>query len=140
MLSPINPVVLKGSSKNAFNKLGTIFDKTYTPKIVVADTGKNFIFVARYLADSPNLHFQVYNRQCKMTDTFVLAQNKSGNGCEIKKYSAFQNKVMRPRDIEVSPDKDMSFEQILQHRPVIVKRIESLLAATTEALNKKYSG
>lgn len=140
MISPINPVVLKGSSQNAFKKLDTVFDKVVTPKIVSVDTGKNFIFVARYITDFPDLHFQVYNRKCTMTDAFVLAENKSGNGCEIKKYSAFQNKVMRPRDIEVSPDKDMSFEQILQHRPVIVKRIESLLAATTEALNKKYSG
>ncbi len=134
MLPALSPAVLKGKSQNAFNKIGAVFHETGVPKVLTANTKKNYVFVGKYITDSENMHFQVYNRKCKLTDSFVLEEN--GDGLNIVKYSAMRNKVMRPRDVAVSPDKDMTFEQILKTRPVIVKRIESILQAVAENICK----
>lgn len=136
MLPAVNPVLLKGKSQVAFDKLGLIFKKNHIPNVLAADTKKNYIFVAQYVSDSGNMHFQVYNKNCQETDSFVLSANNDKNELRVTKYLAFKNKVMRPRDIVMSPDQDMTFEQTLQTRPIIVRRIESLLQAAAEYIKK----
>lgn len=137
MIPAVTRPIITGKSQEAFNRIGEIFNHGSCPRVLAAKTDKNIIFVARYITDASNLHFQVYNKNCKMTDTFVLTSRADGAGVDIDKYSAFQNNVMRTRDAMDSPNKDMSFEQILQSRPVIVKRIESLVNTASEMLGKR---
>lgn len=133
------PVTLKSTSQKAFNTVeSAILKKGRVPNIVSVATDKNYILAARYCTDFENIHFQVYNKKtCQMTDNFVLASNHDGDTVSVSKYNAFQNNVMRPRDAVASPDKDMTFEEKVNARPVILKRIESILQAAADGLSKK---
>ena len=122
MLRAISPVVLKGKSQEAFKMLHKTVDIL---QVCPSYTKKNYIFVSKNIQDPSNLHFDVYNKAGQMTEQFVVSN--SDENAVITKYQSFKNKVMRPRDPLLSPNSDMTFEQKLQARPVIVKRIESLL-------------
>lgn len=134
MLPAINPALLKGKSQEAFNVLNKNIGIT---QVRPARTKKNYIFISRNIGDAENIHFDVYNKSGEMTEKFVLSALGPKQKGIITEYKTFRNKVMRPRDPLVSPDKDMTFQQKLRTRPVIVKRIESLLQAASEALAKK---
>lgn len=122
MLPAISPAVLKGNAQEAYNILNKSVDVL---QVVPARTKKNYIFMSRNVGDAHNLHFDVYNKAGQMTERFELSN--SDENAVITKYQSFKTKVMRSRDPLLSRNSDMTFEQKLQARPIIVKRIETLL-------------
>lgn len=122
MLPAISPAVLKGNAQEAYNILNKSVDVL---QVVPARTKKNYISMSRNVGDAHNLHFDVYNKAGQMTERFELSS--SDENAVITKYQSFKTKVMRSRDPLLSRNSDMTFEQKLQARPIIVKRIETLL-------------
>ena len=122
MLPAISPTLLKGKSREAFNILNK---RVNVLQVVPTCTKKNYIFMSKNVEDVNKLHFYVYNKAGDMTEQFELSS--SADNAVITKYVSFKTKIMRARDILLSRDADMTFEQKLQARPIIVKRIESLL-------------
>lgn len=124
MLPEISPAVLEGRSLKNFK----ILDKTVDIlQVRPARTKNNYIFISRNSEDPRTLHFDVYDKSCKMTERFAVSRSKGTTDGVITNFQTTKNNVMRPRDPLVSPNSNMTFEQILQARPVIVKRISTLL-------------
>lgn len=122
MLPAISPAVLKGNAQEAYKILNKSVDVL---QVVPARTKKHYIFMSRSVGDAYNLHFDVYNKAGQMTERFELSS--CDENAVITKYQSFKTKVMRSRDPLLSRNSDMTFEQKLQARPIIVKRIETLL-------------
>ncbi|MCM1010232.1 MAG: hypothetical protein NC390_05080 [Fusobacterium sp.] len=153
------PIILSDKAKEALDTINSIRNKKLQDELFalgefipepytmrVAMKNGDTVEISRQAEMNPNLDFVFFNKQGQEREQIKVATQSaiyneipvalSSVKGQVHGYSTTRNNVMRPTDpMNRDPEREMTFEETVRTRPVILKHINSLLEKLGDELS-----
>lgn len=159
------PVMLSDKAKEALEAINSmrnkkLFDEVMTLgefipepyKMQIAMKNGDTVEISRPTEINPNLNFVFFDKKGKEREQIMVATHTvicdeaPGALCaelssikgQVHCYSTTRNTVMRPTDpLNSDPKREMDFEETVRTRPVVLKRINSMLIQLGDEISQR---